>query len=444
MPNTSSKKPLAWALLCASVALLASSSALSQDGSAHASAASASPPCAIAKTNGSCTLTIDRKNPLAPPTIQMYPKSVLTVKVQNPYYFERYFMDYTSGQLALSPDVASTITGGLLAPLKNFQVHAFDGKNPPPLDCSPTYIVEHTPKAATGDMTTVTELYGHCLADFIQKSRELYLRLEPMAYPDAHSAEAAELASTNFKILCASGTLAYDIDQLAAKEIQLSNSIGSVGKLATSDKDARPLSVTNATLEKLVASLVVADAIAKDLTAYRFRLEDLPSFPDAVALCANPEYAPAKALNWKSEEITLFPLRDPRTSDPKLVTRQVTYAIDALNLVTNAQEAVPSSTTKKPIASITVLYGDSKWEASAGTFFSSLAVRSFGASRDSKITQNVLHPTVVPFAAANYRVSNDLSWTKWRSAIYLTGAIGVNPNTVSADFGAGPSISWRG
>src|ERR1039458_1632057 len=69
--------------------------------------------CSIAKTNASCTLTIDRRNPLAPPTIQMYPGQTLTVVVKNPYYFERYFMDYQSGQLALAPDVASTIIGSL-------------------------------------------------------------------------------------------------------------------------------------------------------------------------------------------------------------------------------------------------------------------------------------------------------------------------------------------
>ncbi len=126
------------------------------------------------------------------------------------------------------------------------------------------------------------------------------------------------------------------------------------------------------------------------------------------------------------------------------MARQVTYAIDSLNRVQNAQEAVPASATKKTMASITILHGDSKLEASAGTFFSSLPVRSFSAPNGGAITQNVLHPTVVSFAAANYRLSRGLSWTRWSSAWYLTGAIGVNPNTVSADFAVGPSLSWRG
>ena len=56
--------------------------------------------CSLTKTNNTCTLTIDRRSPLVPPTIQMYPKAVLTVEVKNPYYFERYFMDYQSGHIA--------------------------------------------------------------------------------------------------------------------------------------------------------------------------------------------------------------------------------------------------------------------------------------------------------------------------------------------------------
>ena len=55
----------------------------------------------------------------------------------------------------------------------------------------------------------------------------------------------------------------------------------------------------------------------------------------------------------------------------------------------------------------------------------------------------MLHPTVVPFAAGNYRLTNDLKWTRWKSNWYWTGAVGINPNSVSADFGTGLSLSWR-
>src|ERR1039457_5961815 len=46
---------------------------------------------------------------LAPPTIQMYPGQKLTVLIRRPHYFERYFLDYQSGQLTLAPDVTSSL-----------------------------------------------------------------------------------------------------------------------------------------------------------------------------------------------------------------------------------------------------------------------------------------------------------------------------------------------
>jgi hypothetical protein len=175
-----------------------------------------------------------------------------------------------------------------------------------------------------------------------------------------------------------------------------------------------------------------------------------------------------------------------------MVTRQDTYALNVLNLISNPQQAVPSSATKKQIASISLNFADIgpgggeaataqsssgaaagsgqrtpstttapsfgpgvtslRWEAAAGAFFSSLPVRSFavspvytsGVQTDNVVVINKARPTVVPFASANFRLISDLSWTRWRSAIYLTGGVGINPNTTTADFAAGPSISWRG
>jgi hypothetical protein len=59
------------------------------------------------------------------------------------------------------------------------------------------------------------------------------------------------------------------------------------------------------------------------------------------------------------------------------------------------------------------------------------------------IAKNILHPTVVPFAAANYRLTDDLKHFRWKSNIYLTDAVGINPNTVSADFATGISWAYR-
>jgi hypothetical protein len=121
-------------------------------------------------------------------------------------------------------------------------------------------------------------------------------------------------------------------------------------------------------------------------------------------------------------------------------------------LIQNSQQAIPDPTKKRTVASVTIFYGEALWEISAGTFFSTLADRSFsispvltnGALTGKRVTENVLHPTVVPFAAANYRIGYDWKTPRWRTAFYWTFAVGINPNTVSTDFGTGPSISWRG
>jgi hypothetical protein len=142
-----------------------------------------------------------------------------------------------------------------------------------------------------------------------------------------------------------------------------------------------------------------------------------------------------------------------------MVTRTITYSLNTLNLVSNFQEAAPDPTKKKLLATVAINFADNakqsvrsafRWEASAGAFFSSLPVRTFSAApvftknviTDKTISQNVLHPTVVPFAAGNYRLTNDLPG-RWKSNLYWTGAVGINPNTVTADFATGLSLSYR-
>jgi hypothetical protein len=116
-----------------------------------------------------------------------------------------------------------------------------------------------------------------------------------------------------------------------------------------------------------------------------------------------------------------------------IVTRTITYSFDVYTIVSYPQEAAPDPTEKKLLASIAINFADTteqsvrsafRWEASAGAFFSTLPVRSFsvvpvftnGVITNKIIGQNVLHPTVVPFAAANYRITNDLP-SRWKSNI---------------------------
>jgi hypothetical protein len=47
------------------------------------------PACSYTLTNGNCTITIDRLNPVTPPTIYIKPTCHVQVVVTHPYQFER-------------------------------------------------------------------------------------------------------------------------------------------------------------------------------------------------------------------------------------------------------------------------------------------------------------------------------------------------------------------
>lgn len=140
-----------------------------------------------------------------------------------------------------------------------------------------------------------------------------------------------------------------------------------------------------------------------------------------------------------------------------MTTRTVTYSLDVLNLVANSQEAIPTSTNKKALATIAINFADQpnkkfigfpwtalRWEPSAGVLFSRLPIRTFTLTSATAPTvqDSKVWPTAIPFAAGNYRLTDDLG-SRWKQNFYLTGAVGINPNNTTAEFAAGFSYAWR-
>jgi hypothetical protein len=155
-------------------------------------------------------------------------------------------------------------------------------------------------------------------------------------------------------------------------------------------------------------------------------------------------------------------ITDPRNSKrnsqlPNTLGRQVVYALNALNQVATSSASVAQTAQKKTVVPITIIYADPKFEVSAGILFSLLPQRSFsnqtvvaqnpGASPtlgDVVISESITRPTAVVFAGGNWRIGRDFLWFgSRRGAVYLTGAVGLNVNNTAAEFGVGPSISWR-
>jgi hypothetical protein len=207
-------------------------------------------------------------------------------------------------------------------------------------------------------------------------------------------------------------------------------------------------------LFKLLADLQAAESIivnidtativnvSKDLGSYYANIEGARSFPPSQPL--------GQILDPYASGIR-------NTNLNKSLGRQATFVVDAVNEIATSTTSITPSTQRKPIASIIVLFADPIFEVSAGAFFSSLPNRSFanqtlvtqspGASPipgNVVIAQTISHPTIVPFVAANWRLGPDFLWSgKRRKAFYATVAVGLNTNNSTAEFGVGPSFSWR-
>jgi hypothetical protein len=142
---------------------------------------------------------------------------------------------------------------------------------------------------------------------------------------------------------------------------------------------------------------------------------------------------------------------------PRFLGRQVVYSVSAVNQIGTSSASVITPVQKKTILSITVVYADPIFEVSAGSLFSMLPNRSFanqtavtqtpGSSPtpgNVVITQTISRPTVVLFAGGNWRLGHDFLWPdSRRGAMYFTTSAGLNVNNTAAEFGVGPSVSWR-
>jgi hypothetical protein len=405
------------------------------------------PECSLAKTNQSCKIVIDRRNPVAPSTVQMYSGQTLTVIVKAPFFFERYFLDFQTGQATLTPDVASSILQGLLPSLAKAEFRVARRPSDP---CASATTA--TPTA--NHVADVVPDFQDCLAQLARAATDIYRRLEPFVAPDS----LTPIQNANPE---SPSDLLQPIADFEKSEIALSSRITIISGDTTLKKSVpdAPAILQLSNLQKL------ADAVANDLLGYSQRIAELPTADglekNGFQNCKGIIKITKAEENLQCVSITSRP--DNERIYQKMVTRTISYSLDTLNLVSNPQEAAPDPTKKKLLATVAINFADAptkfagfphtpfRWEASAGVFFSTLPVRSFsvapvftnGALTDHNVAQNILRPTVAPFGAANYRLTNDLGWTRWKSDIYWTGAVGINPNTVSADFATGLSMSWR-
>lgn len=140
----------------------------------------------------------------------------------------------------------------------------------------------------------------------------------------------------------------------------------------------------------------------------------------------------------------------------KFLGRLVTYSINAINQVSVLTTAVPTTAQKTSVVTISVIYSAPRLEVSTGFLLSWLPNRTFAnqttvnvsagsipTTSNIVLTQSIIRPIVLPYAAANIRLGNDFTIRQRRAAIYWTTAIGFNAYNTTAEYAVGPSLSWR-
>ena len=431
------------------------------------------PECSLSKTNKSCELMIDRSNPVAPSTIQMYSNQQLTVVIKNPLPFERYFLDFTTGQAAVTPDVLSSIVQGLIPNLQKLEaaaaktlalrgeattnaVTACEAKD----FSDPTWPPRDGVKAARAE-------FDVCFGELAKLALATYKDLEPLVTPDSMTSTAPAPEPDYYRGPKRKEIL-DNINSYLQAEADVSNKITALSKAPsalqpTTPPPPPPPLIYTADDEIAITELgnvqKIIDAISADLSGYQQRIQDIGicnygSNTETPADCATP-----------IPEVTIQSRQDSEQIYKNMVTRTITYSVDFLNLVSYSQQATPNPTNKKALATVAISFADHpnehkilgipftalRWEASAGVFFSTLPNRSFSIApvytgtviTDNKIKESAPGLTPLPFAAANYRLTDDLPG-RWKSNIYWTAGIGINPNTTTGEYATGFSYAWRG
>lgn len=141
----------------------------------------------------------------------------------------------------------------------------------------------------------------------------------------------------------------------------------------------------------------------------------------------------------------------------KALAPSVPYTLNAQNQIANPLLGLPAASQKQAIVTITALYAEPRFEVSSGAFLSWLPNRTFSNRTDVTVKSNVPAPTqiriqetttspplVIPFVAANYRISPEFTWLGGRrGAVYATSGIALNPYNTQVEYPFGFSVSWR-
>lgn len=470
------------------------------------------PKCSTQKVNGDCALVFDRLDPLSLPTIQMRPNARVEVSVVGPLPYETLSLDPTSFQGVAPSDQTQALLTAIMPSLKGVTTPTTTPNARFARAPSDSTDLQEVKKDLAALESSLNNPFP-AIQSFITNSQSFYAQLgEAVAplprprddhgkakrvstsaiptgtpypwsdsYPDwvslmlceLSAAECSGNAYATFNDLMGTGTTIQGLLTpptvppgapavppplqfgTAAFNALVAKTTADIGQLQPPDHPeiyadellklkAREALLINAVPAYAAAWLPGVTAINKDLQTY----------------FVNIKQTPAVVLNKAA--LDLGYIDDPRRlsygtgSSTKFLGRLVTYSINSVNQIAVMTTAVPSSSQKTSIVTITILYSDPIFEVSTGALFSRLPNRTFAnqtlvntntggtpSTGNIIITQSMIRPIVLPYVGANFRLGHDFTFLQRRAAVYWTTAVAFNGYNTSAEYAVGPSFSWR-
>jgi hypothetical protein len=470
--------------------------------------------CSTQKVNGDCTINIDRNYPVTLPTIQMRSGKKVTIDVVNPLPFESLTLDPQSIQAVAGTDQIANFFSSVLPSIKGVsagseysaQMRVQLVPNAGESDASQRI------KRILTEMQALLDAPQARIDGFTKDTIVIYGQLQealsPIPRPRGSDGKVVRAAAvpaftpdpwtgySNWQPFmlcefssakCPPNDTQYPNDA-PQPSIQDMISAADFLQVQMTLPPPAPPGATNYPIfdsagfnQKASDVVALINALPPDEQGQFLSKLNVLQSQKTVFLASVPAYAAAVSSIFKdfqtyfvnilqtnphfdrSATAVLGEIRDPRRHSPpnaistKLLGRQVTFVVNAVNEVASPATSIPTSTQKSAVVTITVLYADPIFEVSTGALFSTLPDRTF--SNQTTVTQNpggvptlgnvviaktTIRPTVLPFVAGNWRLGHDfLMPDSRRGAAYFTAGVGFNAYNTTAEYVVGPSLAWR-
>ncbi len=400
--------------------------------------------CPAAIANKACTVTIKRDKPVAPLPIRATSTATVTIEVTRRPLEEIVFEETLSDTAA--PDILGAIFGAFSPGLQAVRTPQKDS-TPVPEASVNTAREETSPvESALNDLH---QAQGQLAASMnkvnegIERSRN-YLQTFANTAPEAW--EPQHLTNFRRTFYCGvhgpkasidcqcdeesagSGTATLPVGTIRVLRMRLRSLTDQFQYLSSSERirlgellddvsnNQRRLEASLDSLLKAQSALLAAAAIVKDIDTNNV---------DPKAKYTVGEFKPG-------------------------ANRQATIRIKARDML---------SAEETELTTVVVVFGDTRWEVSGGVLFSVLPTREFAnqpiivngvptvsadGSQLTSIVETNSRPMVVPLVLTHFRLGEWPLKGQHRSAFLVSGGIGVNPYSGSADFVLGVSLGLRG